>query len=128
MKASELDRYCGKRWRESFDCADFVEWVQRDLYGRHIRIPNGRPRGDAGPPVLASMAAQFVRPTDTPADGDLVLMFDRGQTNPGHCGLYFFFDHQPQVLHLPERGGSAIHRVSDLPELDLRIQGYYAWA
>lgn len=127
MKSSELDRFCRMRWRREFDCADFVERVQRELYGRVIRIPNGRPRGADGPPVLASMAAEFVRPTDKPVDGDFVLMFEGAQKSPGHCGLYFHVAHEGHVLHCNEKTGSVLHRVRDLPDFGLRIQGYYAW-
>ena len=127
MKRAELDRYCGMRWRREFDCADFVELVQRELYGRFIRIPNGRPRGPDAPASLASLSSEFVRPTDKPQDGDFVLMFDGAQQVPGHCGLYFHVAHEGYVLHCNEKTGSVMHPVRDLPSFGLRIERVYAW-
>ena len=128
MRASELDRYASLEYDEAtFDCADFVALVERELFGRDVRIPNGRPRGIKGQAALASLAAPYAVPTDTPKDGDLVLMFDGPQKVPGHCGVWVFVDHRPQVLHINEKVGRAVcHPLDALPG-GLRLERVYAW-
>lgn len=124
-----LDRYVGIPYCEdTFDCADFVALVQRELYGRDVSLPNGRERGDRGYAVVAGRVDQYATPTDTPADGDLVLMGRKGRKG-GHVGLYFYLDHEGYVLHSNETDGvSVLHRVRDLPDFGTTIHGYYKWA
>jgi len=68
-------------------------------------------------------------PTDSPHDGDLVLMTETPHKRPGHAGVFFYLAHEGWVLHSNEKSGcSVLHRVRDLPAFGLRIEGYYAWA
>src|SRR5690606_20081983 len=109
------------------DCADLVVMVQRELFGRDVTLPNGRPRGPRGQAALGDLSKPYGVPTDDPQDGDMVLMHDRGRL--GHVGVYFNLAHEGYVLHSNETNGcSVLHAIRDLPSFGARVEGYYAWA
>lgn len=110
-------------YRPDFNCARFVEHVQKEVFGREVHLPGGGPRNPA------EAAATFgLQATDAPTDGDLVLLFDFGRTRASHVGLWFWRDHEPYLLHSNERDGCSIfHRIRDLNRLGLRLEGYYRW-
>lgn len=130
MRARDLDRYMDVPYCEAtFDCADLVERVQREMFGRRVALPTVRPRGRVGSAALAAGARELAHRTDTPSDGDLVLMFDHGQHRAGHAGVWFWLDHEAWVLHTSERlTRSVLHRLRELPQWGLRLEGVYAWA
>ncbi len=129
MKARDLDRYIGIPYcAETSDCGDLVASVRRDLFGHDVALPSPRPRGTAGSAAIDSGARELAHPTATPRDGDLVLMIDHGQKRPGHAGLWFWLDHEAWVLHTSERlACSVLHRLRELPQWGLRVEGVYAW-
>lgn len=114
---------------DTADCADLVVLVQRELFGRIVSMPGRRPRGAQGAAKLGELSAAYARRREgPPEDGDLVLMFDHGQRNPGHAGVFFRLAHEGWVLHSNEQNGcSVLHRVRDLVGFGLRIEGYYEW-
>lgn len=107
------------------DCAVLAAEVQRDVFGRDIRLP--RELHDSTP---FSASAQFrtelpdiASRVDSPADGDLVLMLVGNR--PAHIGVYCATE-PPSVLHALQRFGSAVrHSLSDLPRIGLKIEGFY---
>lgn len=129
MRASEIDRFIGLSYDPaSFDCADLVAQVQRELFGRVVQMPARRPRGAAGQAVIGELSKAYAVPTAAPVDGDLVLMFDKGQSRPGHVGVFFHLAHEGWVLHTTSALGSSwLHRVRELPDYGARIEGYYSW-
>lgn len=92
-------------------------------------MPSVRPRGRLGEAALSMLSRPYAKPREgPPQDGDLVLMFDHGQRSPGHAGVFFFLAHEGWVLHSNERNGcSVLHRVRDLADFGLRIEGMYEW-
>lgn len=123
-----LDQYVGVPYSEDFDCADFVALVQREMFGRDAQLPNGRERGLRGQVTLPGEVLAYGVETDTPADGDLVLMGRKGHAG-GHVGVYFNRDCEGWVLHSNETNGcSVLHRVRDLPDYGTTIKAFYAWA
>jgi hypothetical protein len=121
VTGADLDRLVGMPYRPDFNCAHFVEHVQREVFGREVRLPGGGPRN----PEAAAQDFGLVL-TAAPADGDLVLMFDFGRSRASHVGLWFLRDHEPYVLHSNERDGcSVFHRLRDLHGLGLRLEGFY---
>lgn len=51
MRASDVDRFVGIPYdTDTYDCADLVAQVQRELFGRDVQMPARRPRGAAGKP------------------------------------------------------------------------------
>jgi hypothetical protein len=128
MRLADVERYTEIPYCEdTFDCADFVQMVQRELFGRDVQLPNGRPRGVRGQLALGELSKAYGTRTDTPVDGDLVLMLEGGRA--GHVGIYFHLAHEGWVLHSCQKiGQSILHRVRDLPGFGCPIEGYYAWA
>lgn len=119
-----IDQYVGLEYcPETFDCADLVALVQREQFGRDVRLPNGRPRGDRGQVALESLAKPYGIPTQHPKDGDLVLMLQGGR--PSHVGVYFFIAHEPHVLHVRAEG--AFSELTPVRCLATPVDGYYAW-
>lgn len=129
MRYADVERFLFIPYDENeFDCADLVVWVERELFGRSINAPGFRPRGAKGQRVIGEVALTYAEPTDAPVDGDLVLMHDRGGSQPGHAGIYLFLAHEPWVLHANESTGcSVLHRVRELGDYGARIEGYYRW-
>lgn len=130
MRAADIDPWVGLRHdADAFDCADLVMLVQRELFGRELRLPSPRPRGTAGSAALPDLSRAYGTRTDNPRDGDGVLMLESGQKRAGHCGVWFWLAHEAWVLHATEKTGcSVLHRVRELPDYGLRVEGYYAWA
>lgn len=124
MRAIDVDRFVGMDYcPRTFDCADFVVLVERELFGREVRMPSDRPRGGKGQLALGELSQAYARKTDSPKDGDLVLMQDG---SGWHAGVYLFLAHEPHVLHCRAEGGG--HSVAQrLREVPLRIEGIYAW-
>lgn len=130
MRLADIEHFVAIPYDEAtFDCADLVVLVQRELFGREVRIPSKRPRGPEGAAALGELSRPYGRRREgPPQDGDFVLMIDHGQRNPGHAGVFFFLAHEGWVLHTSEAtGGSVLHRVRDLPDWGLRVEGFYEW-
>jgi hypothetical protein len=124
-----LDKYVGIPYDEDkFDCADFVAWVQSDLFQREITLPLARPRGLRGQLALGDLSKAYAKRTETPRDGDLILFRELGHASASHAGIYFFLDHEEWVLHSNEKNAcSVFHRLRDAYEFGLNIEGFYEW-
>lgn len=129
MRLADVERFVGIPYCErDFDCADLVMHVQRELFGREVYLPNGRPRGKAGQAAIRGGLHAYAKPTDPPIDGDLVLMRDIGTKRPGHAGVFFHLAHEGWCLHSNEKNGvSVLHRMRELPEFGAMIEGIYRW-
>ncbi|MBD9534647.1 peptidoglycan endopeptidase [Stenotrophomonas sp. STM01] len=129
MRLADVERFTLLPYDEqTFDCADLVALVQRELFGRQIQMPGRRPRGAEGQAAIGELSRPYARRTEAPQDGDLVLMIEHGQKRPGHAGVYFWLSHEAYVLHANEKTGcSILHRARELPDYGLRIEGTYSW-
>ena len=127
MRLADVERFTGVPYCEQTnDCADFVVHVQRELFGRDVTLPNGRPRGARGQLALGELSKPYGVRTESPIDGDLVLMRERGVL--GHVGVYFWIAHEAWCLHSCERiGESVLHRIRDLPDFGAPVEGFYRW-
>lgn len=75
---------------------------------------------------LESLAREAVIPTDSPSEGDVVLMICRGR--PSHVGVFCLVDGEPSVLHAMENAKMVVrHRIRDLEKFWLSVEGYYKW-
>jgi hypothetical protein len=130
MRPADLDPFIGRAYDPAcFDCVDLVREVSLALFGRNIELPGGHPRGRKRLPMVSSIAKKLTAPTESPVDGDLVLMFDRGISIPTHVGLYFWLGHQGWVLHVGAGiPFSCTHSIRDLPAFGAPIEGFYRWA
>ncbi len=129
MRLADVEAMVGVPYCENTcDCADFVVLVQQQLFGRAVRLPGARPRGAAGQAAIGDLSRPYATAAASPMDGDLVLMIEHGQKRVGHAGVFFRLAHEGWVLHSNEKNGcSVLHRVRDLPDFGLRIEGYYRW-
>ncbi|WP_115540039.1 peptidoglycan endopeptidase [Xanthomonas campestris] len=129
MRTADVERFLNIPYdADTNDCADLVVQVQHELFGREVQMPARRPRGAAGQVALGELSQASAVATTTPVDGDLVLMFDKGQIRPGHVGVFFYLAHEGWVLHTTSALGSSwLHRVRELPDYGARIEGYYTW-
>ena len=108
------------------DCADFVALVRREMFGHDVRLPNGRPRGEAGELALGELSRAYGVRVDVPEDGDYVLMTQPG--NRWHVGLWFDCGGDPAVFHLRREGTTAeMTPIRDLARMMLKIEGVYRW-
>ena len=129
MRTAEVERFTLIPYDEdTFDCADLVIRVQREMFGRDVLVPGHRPRGARGQLTLGELSATYANPVDTPECGDLVLMADFGHSKPSHAGVFFFLAHEPWVLHTNAKTGcSVLHRIREIGDYGLKVEGYYRW-
>ena len=129
MEFRELQPYVGMRYTRDFDCADFAVHVARDLFGFKVTLPGDRPRGEGSEAVLGDASKAYGIPTTAPEDGDIVLMFDFGDTiSPTHVGIYVTVGRTSYVLHSAVKlGGSVMTELRKLSQLGLTVEGFYKW-
>lgn len=124
MRLADVEAYCGIPYCEAtFDCADLVVLIQRELFGRHVVLPNGRPRGGRGQAALGELSKPYGTRTEAPADGDLVVMMQAGR--PSHVGVWLFLAHEPHVLHVRAQGGFS--ELTPMRMLATPVDGIYRW-
>jgi cell wall-associated NlpC family hydrolase len=131
------DAYVGRAYVPGeFDCADLVEAVARDVFGRQVRFPKDRPDGQRSEGYRAQLEAEiprfFRRRNDIGADGDrrqsgdMVLMIGAGR--PNHIGVLVLFAGDAWVLHnLITARQVVLTRLSGMRAQGLVLEGVYAW-
>lgn len=130
------ERYVGRRYVPGeFDCGELARLVQREVFGREIRLPAARDYELAGGPLekFRAMAAQIERckddvaaRVDLPRDGDGVLLISRGYRQ--HIGVHCAIAGERWVLHASDGSGQVqLGRARDLALRGLSIEGYYRW-
>lgn len=119
--------WLAKRWVEGeYECVHFVAEVLDVQFGVDVA---GVPAAPAGVRVrdatLREGLRERARPTDTPLDGDLVLMTMAGgvRMRAYHLGIYVAAG-GGCVLHLDE-DGAFVHRIDELATQGLALEGYY---
>lgn len=125
-----LARYCLIPYSEdTFDCADLVVLVQKELFGRDVNLPRqSQQRGNLGIREIHRQIHDFLVRTDNPVDGDVVLMKDVGLSYAGHVGVYFRLNGQPSVLHSNSVMGTAvITPIRELGNISVALQDYFTW-
>lgn len=129
------EQYIGKPYVEDvFECGDLAALVNREQFGREIRLPTERPyRGKKGHERYQAMTEQLAEVkddygvrTDDPEEGDAVLLLSRGRM--AHIGVYCWIASEAWVLHCASNARQTVlHRVRDLYLQGLAIEGYYRW-
>lgn len=124
------ERYIGQEYKAgTADCARLLATVRREVFGlavpADIDIERAASRlGRAG--QMTDLVGAYGERTDTPKDGDAVLMICRGR--PSHIGAYALINSEPCVLHAMESTGHVVlHRIRELHRVFLMVEGYYAW-
>ena len=124
------EKYVGMSYdRVAFDCVDLVRLVARCERGILIDQPadrewRGVSIGEAA--VRGSFAA--VR-TESPVDGDVVLMRLVGQRRVlgSHVGIYARIGGAAWVLHCLDKMGALLVEERNLHRFGLERVGFYAW-
>lgn len=124
------ERYIGQEYSSgSADCARLLARVRREVFSlpvpSDIEVERAASRlGRAG--QMSDLVEAYGQPTETPRDGDAVLMICRGR--PSHIGAYALIDGEPCVLHAMENAGHVVlHKIRDLHRVFLTVEGYYTW-
>ena len=130
MEIAQVEPFVGMSYSDQFDCADFAVFVARELFKKDVTLPGDRPRGEGCHAALADASKAYGVPTDTPQDGDIVLMYDIGDSegSPSHVGIYIELKSLAFILHSGEKfGGSIMSRLDRLGRFGLHVEGYYKW-
>lgn len=127
----QLDKYSAIPYCPlSFDCADLVILVQKELFGREVILPQQRLRGKLGQQQIAGEVLRAGRKVEVrdAHDGDLVLMKSMGVSYPGHVGVLFTLDGDPCVLHTTRKiGFSIVTPLRQLAQYGINLEGIYEW-
>ena len=109
------------------DCAAFIVRVQKEIFNRAIALPTTRVPGIRNEArQIQNHKDDYADPTDTPVDGDAVLMLGRGRMN--HIGVYCLINNEPWVLHAMRNAGQVVlHRIRELERQGLQVEGFYRW-
>ena len=122
------DAYIGLPYIEGEnDCAAFTARVQREVFGREIRLPSERAAGVRGwSAQIEAHRDDVARPTHSPVEGDAVLMIGRGRLC--HIGTFVPIHGALWVIHAMRSAGQVVmHRIHALPRVGLEVEGYYRW-
>lgn len=124
------ESYVGQDYQVgSADCARLLSRVRREVF--HLPVPEDIEVDRAASRLgrvgqLSDLVDAFGERTETPVEGDAVLMLSRGR--PSHIGAYCVVDGEPCVLHAMENAGMVVlHKIRDLPRIFLTIEGFYTW-
>lgn len=109
------------------DCAELAVCVQQNEFSRNINLPTTREQGLRGVSnQITTLQNDFAEQVENPSEGDAVLMHSRGRLN--HIGVYCLIDGVPYVLHAMRNiGQTCLHKMRDLNNLGLSIEGFYKW-
>jgi len=131
------ERYLGLPYNvKTFNCAHLAVRVRKEIFNQDISLPV-----DMSSSALARMRQiqeaklDYATPTDSPQDGDAVLLVTRGRSQ--HIGILCRINEEDWILHNaqvkegPEapgyQGGVARHRIRDLYKWGWTVEGYYKW-
>lgn len=124
------ERYIGQEYETgTADCARLLARVRHEEFGlpvpSDIEVERAASRlGRVG--QMEDLVSEFGVKTESPVDGDAVLMVCRGR--PSHIGVFAMVGGEPCVLHAMENAGHVVlHRIRDLSRVLLSVEGYYAW-
>ena len=121
------NKYIGKQYIVGeYDCGHCAEEIQRNEFGRvDFILPQRMSAGIRGlSKQIEARKEDYVLRTETPEDGDLVLMKSRGALN--HIGVFFKHKGVEYTIHaMKNLGAVASHRINDLKLIGLTIEGYY---
>ena len=111
------------------DCAALAVQVRREVFKRPVPPAVEMERAASALGRARQMAdgvLDYGVRTEYPQEGDVVLMRCRGR--PSHVGVFCLVDDEPSVLHAMKNAGMAVlHRLRDLPRVNLAVEGFYQW-
>lgn len=130
FKVHWSDKYIGRPYKLiDADCAALViEVIENDFIGvlpefcKTYRENTRLKRANQ----LEELARKATIKTNTPCEGDVVLMYCRGRAS--HVGIFCIVDGEQCVLHAMENAKMVVrHKIRDLSRYFLAVEGYYKW-
>lgn len=124
------ENYIGQPYQAgSADCARLLAQVRKEVF--HLPVPDDievdrlqSRLGRVG--QMIDLVSAYGEATNHPSEGDAVLMFCAGR--PSHIGVYCVIDGEPSILHAMENAGMVVlHKIRNLEQAFLKIEGYYTW-
>ena len=111
-----------------YECVDLVNEVLEREFGRSPNLPRiagARARDRA----VAALTAQFAARTESPVEGDGVLLraLGRRQGVGHHIGVWIWRSGTPYVLHCAPALGTVLHPVRSLAGRGYELRGIYRW-
>ena len=125
------EAYVGRPYRKGeFDCASLVALVARDRRGIEVALPSESEWRRTPPEEVARLGLEYAQPTETPEQGDVVLMRITGRRGDvgSHLGIHAEVAGVPWVLHNLAGIGVVFCPAAHLCRMHLEIVGRYAWA
>lgn len=125
--------FLNKHWSEKYvmipfipyNCAGFVESILKQEFGCDIQFPQTTLNRNEDIKLMSKVISKFTK-TDNPEDGDVVLM--NGSRESCHVGVFVKIKNVNYVLHTEARlKVSSLHRISDLPNFNYFLNGFYKW-
>lgn len=108
------------------DCAELVEVVLREQFGRAITFPRRQDDDiDHRSSIIVAHQDDYADCIEQPVDGCGVLMLFRGRR--AHIGLYALIRGLPHVLHSDAVFGASVRMPLQRVAQVYRIEGFYAW-
>ena len=119
-------QYVGTPYSEN-DCAELAVRVMHEQFNKQINLPTTRGAGLRGiSNQINHLQSDFANETQKPNEGDAVLMHSRGRLN--HIGIYCVVNGEAGVLHAMRNAGqTCLHKLRDLQNLGLKVEGFYTW-
>lgn len=124
------ESYIGKEYKiGEADCARLLSNVRREVF--NLPVPSDVEVKRESTRLkrvgqMTDLVATFGIKTDSPVEGDAVLMICMGR--PSHIGVYCEVNNESCVLHAMENAGMVVlHKLRDLPRVFLSIEGFYTW-
>ncbi|HHJ11887.1 MAG TPA: peptidoglycan endopeptidase [Chromatiales bacterium] len=122
------DKYIGEPYIEGEnDCAALVQRVLYVEFGVLVDMPGERAAGLRGlTRQIEDNKLRVAEPVESPREGDGVLMMGRGSLD--HVGVYCEIAGEGWVLHAMRNARQVCrHRLRDLANLGLDVEGFYRW-
>lgn len=121
------EKYLGRPWTPTHDCAAFARDVLREQFGVEVALPSGFDWRRTKPRKVMELAEEFAVRSAVPFDGAGALMELRGNrlSLGSHIGVVCMIGGHPWVLHCMERMGSVFHPVPALVRVQLEVRAWY---
>ena len=112
-----------------FECGDLVREVVMERRGLEITLPTELTWRRTPAAAVAAMCSEIAERTDSPVEGDGVMMRIRGKRGEigSHAGVFVPVAGAPWVLHNLRSVGVVFQPVWHLERLSLDIEGFYRW-
>lgn len=109
-----------------YGCGEFAEKVLKEQF--HVEHNFPKTSGDLrkDPFIIKGACESFLKKTDAPQDGDVVLM--GGDRESCHVGIFVIENEKEYVLHTDRKMRvSVLTEIKNLILIGYFLEGYYTW-